>query len=548
MLLILCCAILLSLVAIGLGHLIHKFVNNKQQSLPFADAFFLGLIAAGVYGMVLWFFVPLHIYTALPLYAFGGVGFFTISKSQIEFRKPLIWWGILAILGVLLVAKAATLSSYYDSGLYYIQTIRWMEQFAIVPGLGNVHIRLAMAAPWHMIAALFSGYPILNGSFDYLNELAYFWFIAAVLQRLLSASRNYEKWFYILLLPGIPALNSMLSSTSPDLPNALFFWWIIIWLYDAFKTTGSSRAAYFIYVVLSIAFLVCTKASALFLGLPLFAVVIMVWSTQSASKAFRLLVISSVIILLGCVKTWILCGYAYFLIPGLDFIPADWVVSKEVVEWYNNGVTEFARFKGNYILMASYNKGFAWVKHWYLALQWYERAIVWAQPFAFILGIFILNRVWKLQQSAFYVVSAVFFSVMIGSIIWWLKAPDLRFHWAALYAMPALVLTYHLRNIKIQKQRYVYGYLIIWAIANAYLMIDVRAFRQYLIKPAPYKAINTAAFTTADGKKVNYPLPDPNTLQPSDQCWDAPIPCAPKPVKTLQYRGATIQSGFKVSD
>ncbi len=43
-----------------------------------------------------------------------------------------------------------------DTGLYHAQTIRWIETFPVVPGLGNLHSRLAYNSSWLTLNALFS--------------------------------------------------------------------------------------------------------------------------------------------------------------------------------------------------------------------------------------------------------------------------------------------------------------------------------------------------------------------------------------------------------
>jgi len=42
-----------------------------------------------------------------------------------------------------------------DSCLYHVATIRWFEQYPIVPGLGHVHLRLAFNHAYYLYASLF---------------------------------------------------------------------------------------------------------------------------------------------------------------------------------------------------------------------------------------------------------------------------------------------------------------------------------------------------------------------------------------------------------
>ncbi len=45
---------------------------------------------------------------------------------------------------------------HYDSDLYHAQSIRWIEEYGIVKGLGNIHVRLAYNSSFFALSALYS--------------------------------------------------------------------------------------------------------------------------------------------------------------------------------------------------------------------------------------------------------------------------------------------------------------------------------------------------------------------------------------------------------
>ena len=45
---------------------------------------------------------------------------------------------------------------HYDTSLYHAQSIRWIEEYGIVPGLGNLHSRLAYNSASFCLSALYS--------------------------------------------------------------------------------------------------------------------------------------------------------------------------------------------------------------------------------------------------------------------------------------------------------------------------------------------------------------------------------------------------------
>ncbi len=57
----------------------------------------------------------------------------------------------------------------YDTGLYHAQAIRWIEEYAVVPGLGNLHMRLAYNSAFMCLQALFSLEWLVGQSLHTLN-------------------------------------------------------------------------------------------------------------------------------------------------------------------------------------------------------------------------------------------------------------------------------------------------------------------------------------------------------------------------------------------
>ena len=51
---------------------------------------------------------------------------------------------------------ASTGIIHYDTGLYHAQSIRWIEEYGVVPGLGNLHTRLAYNSASFCLSALYS--------------------------------------------------------------------------------------------------------------------------------------------------------------------------------------------------------------------------------------------------------------------------------------------------------------------------------------------------------------------------------------------------------
>ena len=58
---------------------------------------------------------------------------------------------------------------HYDSDLYHAQSIRWLEEYGIVKGLGNIHVRFAYNSSFFALSALYSMKFLLKQSLHTVN-------------------------------------------------------------------------------------------------------------------------------------------------------------------------------------------------------------------------------------------------------------------------------------------------------------------------------------------------------------------------------------------
>lgn len=142
--------------------------------------------------------------------------------------QPLIW----VLVGTVLIFSIGK-PAYYDSGMYHIPTIHWYERFRVIPGLGNLHGRLAFNSSYFLASAAF-GFTALAGQTLYaLNGFVLIVFGTYIIHRIGKPAP----------LPGLGALQVLvlglalyyllypISAPSPDiwatlLPVFVFLFWL----------------------------------------------------------------------------------------------------------------------------------------------------------------------------------------------------------------------------------------------------------------------------------------------------------------------------------
>lgn len=85
---------------------------------------------------------------------------------------------LILVLFFLFAYGTASGLEHYDTGLYHAQSIRWIEEYGIVPGLGNLHSRLAYNSAAFSLSALYSMVFLTGRSFHCCT--GYFAFLLAV--------------------------------------------------------------------------------------------------------------------------------------------------------------------------------------------------------------------------------------------------------------------------------------------------------------------------------------------------------------------------------
>ena len=116
---------------------------------------------------VLNLFIPINMFSSVPLLILGTV--FAIIFFKDEGRKqktPSTFSWIYPVLLVITTIWIAVLSmsspTIFDDGLYHFNSIRWLNEYPIVLGLGNLHSRLAFNQSFFAYVAYLNLYPLLT--------------------------------------------------------------------------------------------------------------------------------------------------------------------------------------------------------------------------------------------------------------------------------------------------------------------------------------------------------------------------------------------------
>ena len=273
----------------------------------------LGLISLLIIGHIWAFFLGFGVLFHVLLLFSNAIISWRFRKEITEFFKSTTqqifafsasYKILLAVIFLLILAKSAAQGSRLDNENYYIQTIKWLNEFGFVNGLANLHLFFGQTSGWHILQSMFS-FEFLNIPLNDLGSLLLLILNIYALKILNQKNANDLLW-------GLPIFNFLLLEftiiPSPDF-GIIFF--ALIAFYVFLKSYKTPRLTDFYLVLLCVLSALLIKVTAI--GLFVLPVVLLF---KLKKLSFRIWVkLFSVVIfflMLLIAKNLIISGYPFF--------------------------------------------------------------------------------------------------------------------------------------------------------------------------------------------------------------------------------------------
>ncbi|PHK30414.1 hypothetical protein VF13_39655 [Nostoc linckia z16] len=209
------------------------------------------------------------------------------------------------------------LPSLIDNETYYIQTIKWLNEYGYVKGLANLHLFLGQQSPWHVLQAGLN-LRFVTSSVNDLNGFILILFAWYILQE--HRKKSSSGWFtYTFLL--LPLLFLFADAPSPDLP-------VVIFCTIAFYTISHQQEDKHAFMIACILILF-----AVYIKITLAPILVMILLYQKKLKRYYMLIAGVVVPLavLWLARNYLVTGHSLypFVMPELA---APWAVPQEIIE------------------------------------------------------------------------------------------------------------------------------------------------------------------------------------------------------------------------
>ena len=324
MILILAYWLFLFFLILPFGVVLQKGIKLKTPHV--CITLLLGLLLLTVSFTVTAFFVPLGLYNFL-FYLIASILLYywqrtTITQILWEFSKCIrslspFHKSIVVILLLGAALKSAQFPFVIDNESYYIQTIKWVNEYGLVKGLANLHIYFAQASPWHILHAGLN----LNFLGITFNDLNGFIFIICMLYCITKRKQEMDwEWDWFSLLPVFSIVYFLfLDAPSPDLPILISIP-VILYLYIENKSEDDFKIS-----LLLLAFIAFIKITIAPLGL------LFLFKLFTRKKIFFFIKTTAVFGTVWMIKNTIVSGYPLY--PYVNILWSDeWAVPLSIIQ------------------------------------------------------------------------------------------------------------------------------------------------------------------------------------------------------------------------
>jgi hypothetical protein len=350
---------------INLGFGMDKIINLKNKN--FVITSILGLFSVTIFGSIWAVFGRINIEFHVVLFLVNVVLFIkyrnsisTLYNSFWDEIKALDWILklYLILIFLLIVAQCASIPYINDNESYYIQTIKWINEYGFVKGIVNLHFFLGQTSGWHVTQSVFN-FSFLYQNFNDLSGFCLFLGNLFAIQKLQEYPKN-KIYLTIGLLPIANILFfQFISAPSPDIPVYVISFILFFYFLENYKNTS---VEIFNLIVILVLFVLYIKNTTLtFVLIPL--LLLGLNFKQLSRNLIKPTAIATLILILFITKNMIICGSPLFPAKVFNSITTNYAIPEVIERFYYSQLNYYGYFvtKEQYHSMSAFDLFLRWL-------------------------------------------------------------------------------------------------------------------------------------------------------------------------------------------
>ena len=351
----------------------------------------------------------------------------TISRLDILFKV------LFCAIFIITLAQSVTAPYLLDNESYYIQTIKWINEFGYVKGLANLHMFFAQNSAWHTLQAGFN-FPFILDFFNDLNGFLFVLISLLALEKINNYKYNFDLQgicFGLILLFTIFFMQ-FINAPSPDLIVFVLTPYIFYIFIKQYNNIDENSFKIVLSLVLFLCLIKVTIAVIIFLILILFFK-----NLQSLKKhilTFTLL--SGVVLIIFLAKNYIISGYLFFPIETIELFNVDWKQPQSLMQFYNYG-TYLAGFDNQEVVNLTIVDRF---------LFWLNISKLHGLFNKIYILLLLVFPLFIFKNTAKKPISIIYFLAILQFIILWNNSPQYRFFFVFIIFLSLQIVIPFLKN------------------------------------------------------------------------------------------------------
>lgn len=329
---------------------------------------------------------------------------------------------------------------HYDTGLYHAQSIRWLEEYGVVKGLGNLHCRLAYNSSSFALSALYS-MAFLGGQSYHCAAGFLAWILAKVCLEVIGALRERRLHtgdfarvmgiYYLVII-----FDEMVSPAS-DYFMVLLAFYIVIRFLELAECEVKEILPYALLCVLGVFLMTVKLSAALILLLVIYPAYYLIRGNRWKETAVYL-ALGIVMALPFFIRNVLLSGWLVYPFTQIDLFHVAWKIPKGAADYDAREIQVWGR---GYTDVTRYDISVReWLPDWFRSLAGSDKLLVAAAVVSlavlFVYGIGMLCGWWRRRPGILIVQGTV-----AASFVFWLfTSPLIRYGCVYVYLMPAVVI------------------------------------------------------------------------------------------------------------
>lgn len=426
--------ILIASCLFGYG-IIKVFYGSCRNTMEHFDIFFVcGLLFINVYSQIFSLFYKVSTLACIILFAIGillmiflRIKKFLKLEDIIKLLKNVsaIQWVIIFFSTITMVAWTVGYPEHYDTSLYHAQAIRWIEEYGIVPGLGNLHNRFAYNSAFMPLQALFSLKWLLGQSLHTVNGLlcCVFLIYALVTNNIIKCiSLQLSDFLKLVVIFYIYINRNFISSPSSDTLAMLLVLYICIKWSELIERNEKNPLPWTFICIICVWAISVKLSVATCILFSIYPIILFI-----SQKKWKGLIVNFAagffVAVPWLIRNIIISGYLIYPYPQIDLFHFDWKMlpsiltydSREIMVW-GRKIRDVKLFKEPF---------WRWVGNWYNSESiLFKLLIILGFAAALIILIQLLKNMSKTGKAQ---MNLLIITCLAGLFLWFFTAPLMRY-------------------------------------------------------------------------------------------------------------------------